>query len=189
MTAARGYQADIVAFSTVTLQQRQDPARTRRTTPMPTDSGRHRVRPGQTGWHVPHCKAVWRRVGEAGQRHRLPKVPVQINDFSLPRDDQQSPLGGIQMIDKSNAGAMKGKKLKLRRAPTPFDPDDVTKPLSPTGGSPPRTSSQPDNQVTLDGDGNIHLAYKATNDKEARRPLQGAADHPEPRRAWPITTC
>ena len=43
----------------------------------------------------------------------------------------------------------------------------------------------PENRVTVDGDGAVHLAYRSTNDKEADRPLRRAEEDPEPRRHGP----
>ena len=91
-----------------------------------------------------------------------------INDFYLPTKDYQYPAGNIQMIGKSNAEAMRGEKPKLTKLSPEWTLSDVaghavdfwltTEDLP-----------LPGNRVTTDADGNIHLAYTATNDDEARR--------------------
>src|SRR5262249_20284633 len=91
-----------------------------------------------------------------------------LNDFYFGADDYQWPIGNIQMVGKSNAEAMKGEEPKLTMLAPHWSLDDVahhavdfwlTTEDLPTA----------DNRVTLDDDGNIHLAYKATNNDEADR--------------------
>jgi choline dehydrogenase-like flavoprotein len=98
-----------------------------------------------------------------------------LNDFYLassPRADHGpggghgTPLGNIQMVGKSNAEAMKGEKPRLTKLAPHWTLADVahhavdfwlTTEDLPVAG----------NRVTLDKDGNIHLAYRSTNDSEA----------------------
>ena len=80
--------------------------------------------------------------------------------------DRPWPLGNIQMIGKSNAGAMKGEEPKLTKLAPHWTLDDVA------GHSVDwwlTTEDLPtaDNRVTVDGDGHIHLAYTSSNDREA----------------------
>jgi choline dehydrogenase-like flavoprotein len=89
-----------------------------------------------------------------------------INDFYLAGDGQEWPLGNIQMVGKSNAGAMKGEEPHLTLLAPHWSLDDVAHHAVDwwlTTEDLPR----PENRVTVDGDGHIHLAYTATNDKEA----------------------
>ena len=137
------------------LGQRQAPERSRQ-----------RLRSGRAELHVPQLQGG-RRAGEGAQRHVFQKT-LGINDFYFGADGYDFPVGNIQMVGKSNAEAMKGEEPKLTKlaphwslAESPrhavdfwLTTEDVPK---------------PDNRVTLDGDGNVHFAYKSTNDKEADR--------------------
>ena len=89
-----------------------------------------------------------------------------INDFYFAGGDRQWPLGNIQMVGKSNAGAMKGEEPKLTLLAPHWTLEDVAKHAVDwwlTTEDLPR----PDNRVTVDGEGNVHLAYQATNNEEA----------------------
>jgi choline dehydrogenase-like flavoprotein len=93
---------------------------------------------------------------------------LALNDFYFGAKDYDWPVGQIQMVGKSNAEAMKGEEPTLTKlaphwslAETARHAVDfwLTTEDLPT----------PDNRVTLDGDGNVHLAYTSTNDEEASR--------------------
>lgn len=87
-----------------------------------------------------------------------------INDFYLP-DDSRGPLGNIQMLGKSNAGAMKGEEPKLIKLAPHWSLDEVARhsvDIWLTTEDLPR----PGNRVTVDGDGSIHLSYQFTNAAE-----------------------
>jgi choline dehydrogenase-like flavoprotein len=93
---------------------------------------------------------------------------LAINDFYFGAENFDRPLGQIQMVGKSNAEAMKGEEPMLTKlaphwslAETARHAVDfwLTTEDLPT----------PENRVTLDGDGNVHLAYTSTNDEEADR--------------------
>jgi choline dehydrogenase-like flavoprotein len=89
-----------------------------------------------------------------------------LNDFYFGGDGRQWPLGNIQMIGKSNAAAMRGEEPKLTALAPTFSLDDVARHAIDfwlTTEDVPK----PDNRVTVDGDGNIRLAYQQTNDSEA----------------------
>jgi choline dehydrogenase-like flavoprotein len=76
------------------------------------------------------------------------------------------PLGNIQMLGKSNAMAMKGEEPKLTTLAPRWSLDDVAEHAVDfwlTTEDVPK----PDNRVTVDRDGHVHLAYTATNDAEA----------------------
>jgi len=90
-----------------------------------------------------------------------------INDFYLAAEDREWPLGNIQMVGKSNGAAMKGEEPKLTILAPRWSLDEVAKHAVDfwlTTEDLPR----PDNRITLDGDGHVHLAYSSTNDKEAK---------------------
>ena len=91
-----------------------------------------------------------------------------LNDFYFGGPDFDFPLGNIQMVGKSNAEAMKGEEPHLTLLAPHWSLADVashavdfwlTTEDLPT----------PENRVTLDGEGTVHLAYTSTNDKEAER--------------------
>jgi choline dehydrogenase-like flavoprotein len=93
---------------------------------------------------------------------------LAVNDFYFGAKDYDWPVGQIQMVGKSNAEAMKGEEPKLTKlaphwslAETARHAVDfwLTTEDLPT----------PENRITLDEDGNVHLAYRSTNDEEAGR--------------------
>jgi choline dehydrogenase-like flavoprotein len=89
-----------------------------------------------------------------------------INDFYFAGGDRKWPLGNIQMVGKSNAGAMKGEEPKLTLLAPHWTLEDVAKHAVDwwlTTEDLPR----PDNRVTVDKEGSVHLAYEATNNVEA----------------------
>ena len=91
-----------------------------------------------------------------------------LNDFYFGGNDYEFPVGNIQMVGKSNAEAMKGEEPHLTQLAPHWwlsDVSDHAVDFWLTTEDLPRA----DNRVTLDGDGNVHLAYTATNDEEADR--------------------
>ncbi len=91
-----------------------------------------------------------------------------INDFYLPTKDYDYPAGNIQMIGKSNAEAMRGEKPTL----TKLSPEWTLSDVAGHGVDFWLTTEDlpmPDNRVTVDGDGTVHLAYTPTNNDEASR--------------------
>jgi len=113
-----------------------------------------------------NCKAV---VALSKERNdTVFQKTVGLNDFYFGAGDYDWPVGNIQMVGKSNAEAMKGEKPKLTKLSPHWTLDDVahhavdfwlTTEDLPT----------PENRVTVDGDGTVHLAYRSTNDEEAGR--------------------
>jgi choline dehydrogenase-like flavoprotein len=89
-----------------------------------------------------------------------------LNDFYFAGDGRKWPLGNIQMIGKSNAAAMKGEEPKLTKLAPRLSLDEVARHAVDfwlmTEDVP-----KPDNRVTVDRDGNVHLAYRSTNAVEA----------------------
>jgi choline dehydrogenase-like flavoprotein len=102
-----------------------------------------------------------------------------VNDFYLASGGRQWPLGNIQMLGKSSAEAMKGEEPKLTRLAPKLGLAEVARhgvDFWLTTEDVPR----PDNRVTVDRAGNIHLAYTQTNDSEADglyRELRALLDH------------
>jgi hypothetical protein len=111
-----------------------------------------------------NCKAVV-SLGKEPNDTVFQKT-LGINDFYFAGPDRPWPLGNIQMVGKSNAGAMKGEEPGLTLLAPRWTLTDVADHAVDwwlTTEDLPR----PDNRVTVDGDGNIHLAYEATNNEEA----------------------
>jgi choline dehydrogenase-like flavoprotein len=91
---------------------------------------------------------------------------MALNDFYLPGDGREWPLGNIQMLGKSSAEAMKGEEPKLTKLAPKFALAQVARhgvDFWLTTEDVPR----PDNRVTVDGEGRLHLAYAPTNETEA----------------------
>jgi choline dehydrogenase-like flavoprotein len=91
---------------------------------------------------------------------------LALNDFYLAGDDRQWPLGNIQLLGKSNAMAMKGEEPHLTRLAPTLSLDEVARHAVDFWLT-TEDLPEPDNRVTVDRDGNVHLAYTASNDTEA----------------------
>ena len=129
-----------------------------------------------------NCKAV-AALGKEMNSTVFQKT-LGINDFYLASKDRDWPLGNIQMIGKSNAGAMKGEEPKLTRIAPRRSLDDVAE-HSVDWWLTTEDLPMADNRVTVDKRGHVHLAYQSTNDKEAEGPVRGAEDGPQPCRLGP----
>jgi choline dehydrogenase-like flavoprotein len=93
---------------------------------------------------------------------------LAVNDFYFRGPDFEYPMGGIQMIGKSQPDHYRGEKpLETKFAPkwSLKDVADHAVDFWPSTEDLP----SPDNRVTLDPDGNIRLAYKNTNPTAAKR--------------------
>ena len=91
---------------------------------------------------------------------------LSVNDFYLPGNGREWPLGNIQMLGKSNAEAMRGEEPHLTKLAPQWSLSEVAAhavDLWLTTEDLPK----PGNRVTVDTDGNVHLAYAGTNDEEA----------------------
>jgi choline dehydrogenase-like flavoprotein len=89
-----------------------------------------------------------------------------LNDFYFAGNGRPWPLGNIQLLGKSNAMAMKGEEPKLTKLAPRMSLAEAARhavDIWLTTEDVPK----PDNRVTVDHDGNVHLAYRATNDAEA----------------------
>ena len=113
-----------------------------------------------------NCKAVVAMAKEPNET--VFQKTLGLNDFYFGADDFQWPVGNIQMIGKSNAGAMRGEKPKLTKLAPNWSLEDVAKHAVDFWLT-TEDLPQPDNRVTLDRDDNVHLAYSSTNDEEADR--------------------
>jgi len=111
-----------------------------------------------------NCKAVVALAKE--KNDTVFQKTLGINDFYFATKDYQWPMGNIQMIGKSNAEAMRGERPEL----TMFAPQWTLSDVASHAVDFWLTTEdlpKPDNRVTVDRDGNVHLAYQPTNDEEA----------------------
>lgn len=89
-----------------------------------------------------------------------------INDFYLGDGNGRLPLGNIQMVGKSNAAAMKGEEPKLTRFAPHWSLETVAEHAVDFWLT-TEDLPMPDNRVTLDSNGDVHLSYVSNNDQEA----------------------
>jgi len=113
-----------------------------------------------------NCKAVVALCTEPNDT--VFQKTLGINDFYLPTKDYAYPMGNIQMIGKSNAEAMRGEKPKLTKLSPEWTLSDVAKHAVDFWLT-TEDLPKPENRVTTDKDGHVHLAYQMTNDDEAFR--------------------
>ena len=113
-----------------------------------------------------NCKAIVALAKEPNDT--VFQKTVGLNDFYLGAPDYEWPAGNIQMIGKSNAEAMKGEEPKLTKLAPHFSLAEVAQHALDFWLT-TEDLPKPENRVTVDGDGNIHLAYHSTNDEEADR--------------------
>ena len=113
-----------------------------------------------------NCKAIVALAKEPNDT--VFQKTVGLNDFYFGAPDYDWPVGNIQMIGKSNAEAMKGEEPKLTKLAPHFSLAEVARHALDFWLT-TEDLPKPDNRVTVDGDGNIHLAYTSTNDDEADR--------------------
>jgi choline dehydrogenase-like flavoprotein len=93
---------------------------------------------------------------------------IGLNDFYFGDKDYEWPIGNIQMVGKSNAEAMKGEKPNLTKLAPHWTLADVARHAVDFWLT-TEDLPVPENRVTVDSDGNVHLAYHSTNDHEADR--------------------
>jgi choline dehydrogenase-like flavoprotein len=91
---------------------------------------------------------------------------LALNDFYLASPHNQWPLGNIQMLGKSNAEAMKGEEPHLTKLAPGWSLEDVARHAVDFWLT-TEDLPKPENRVTTDHDGNVHLSYTPTNDAEA----------------------
>jgi len=91
---------------------------------------------------------------------------LALNDYYVAGPDNQWPLGNIQMLGKSNAQAIKGEEPQLTKLAPHWSLDEVARHAVDFWLT-TEDLPKPDNRVTVDPDGNVHLSYTASNDVEA----------------------
>jgi choline dehydrogenase-like flavoprotein len=113
-----------------------------------------------------NCKAIVALSKE--KNDTVFQKTLGINDFYLGTKDYEYPMGNIQMIGKSNAEAMRGEQPEK----TMFAPEWTLKDVAGHAVDFWLTTEDlpvPENRVTTDKDGNVHLTYTSTNDEKAGR--------------------
>jgi choline dehydrogenase-like flavoprotein len=113
-----------------------------------------------------NCKAIVALSKE--KNDTVFQKTLGINDFYFATKDYQWPMGNIQMIGKSNAEAMRGEQPEK----TMFAPEWTLSDVAEHAVDFWLTTEDlpvPENRVTTDQDGRVHLAYSSTNDEEASR--------------------
>ena len=113
-----------------------------------------------------NCKAVVALAKEPNDT--VFQKTVGLNDFYFGAPDFEWPAGNIQMVGKSNAEAMKGEEPKLTKLAPHFSLAEVARHALDFWLT-TEDLPMPDNRVTVDDDGQVHLAYRSTNDQEADR--------------------
>jgi choline dehydrogenase-like flavoprotein len=91
---------------------------------------------------------------------------LAVNDLYFAGDDRPWPLGNIQMLGKSNAMAMKGEEPHLTKLAPKLSLEEVARRAVDFWLS-TEDLPNPGNRVTVDREGNIHLAYVESNATEA----------------------
>jgi len=91
---------------------------------------------------------------------------LAINDFYLPGDEREWPLGNIQMLGKSRAGAMKGEEPHLTKLTPNFSLEEAAHHAVDFWLT-TEDLPKPGNRVTVERDGNVRLSYTESNDSEA----------------------
>jgi len=111
-----------------------------------------------------NCKAVVALAKE--KNDTVFQKTLGINDFYFATKDYQWPMGNIQMIGKSNAEAMRGEQPEKTMFAPQWTLSDVAEHAVDFWLT-TEDLPKPENRVTVDRDGKVHLAYQVTNDEEA----------------------
>jgi choline dehydrogenase-like flavoprotein len=91
-----------------------------------------------------------------------------LNDFYLGADDVDYPLGNIQMIGKSQAEMFRGEKPRETKLAPQWTLEKMARHAVDFWLSSEDLPS-PDNRVTVDGEGNIHISYTPSNEEPQKR--------------------
>ena len=91
-----------------------------------------------------------------------------LNDFYFGADDFEFPLGNIQMIGKSQAAMFRGEKPGETKLAPEWTLERTARHAIDFWLS-TEDLPRPDNRVTVDAEGSVHLAYTPTNDESKRR--------------------
>jgi choline dehydrogenase-like flavoprotein len=113
-----------------------------------------------------NCKAVAALSKE--RNDTVFQKTLGINDFYSATKDYEYPMGNIQMVGKSNAEAMRGEQPQLTWFAPEWSLDDTAK-HSVDFWLTTEDLPVPENRVTTDSGGNVHLTVTMTNNEEADR--------------------
>jgi len=91
---------------------------------------------------------------------------LALNDLYFAGEGRQWPLGNVQMLGKSNAMAMKGEEPHLTKLAPRWSLAEVARHAVDFWLT-TEDLPKPGNRVSVDRDGNVHLAYTSSNDSEA----------------------
>ncbi|KQV15956.1 GMC oxidoreductase [Kitasatospora sp. Root107] len=97
---------------------------------------------------------------------------LALNDWYLGADDWEFPLGGIQMLGKSDSDQIKGEAPRWAGLASPDMPFEVLAHHAVDFWLCGEDLPQPGNRVTLDDNGDIHLALDEKNNIEGLKRLQ-----------------
>lgn len=97
---------------------------------------------------------------------------LAVNDWYLGADDWDYPLGGIQMLGKSDSDQIRGEAPRWAGMASPDMPFEVLAHHAVDFWLCGEDLPQAENRVTLDGDGGIHLALDEKNNIEGLKRLQ-----------------
>ncbi|MGV9269081.1 GMC oxidoreductase [Kitasatospora sp. NPDC003701] len=97
---------------------------------------------------------------------------LAFNDWYLGADDWDYPLGGVQMLGKSDADQIKGEAPRWAGLASPDLPFEVLAHHAVDFWLCGEDLPQPENRVTLDANGDIHLALDEKNNIEGLKRLR-----------------
>ncbi|MER5381564.1 GMC family oxidoreductase [Streptomyces sp. NPDC002688] len=97
---------------------------------------------------------------------------LALNDWYLGADDWDFPLGGIQMLGKSDSDQIRGEAPRWAGMASPDLPFAVLAHHAVDFWLCGEDLPHPDNRVTLDNDGDIHLSLDEKNNTEGLKRLQ-----------------
>ena len=97
---------------------------------------------------------------------------LALNDWYLGSDDWDYPLGGVQMLGKSDDEQIRGEAPRWAGKVSPDMPFEVLAHHAVDFWLCGEDLPQPENRVTLDGEGDIHLALDEKNNMEGVKRLQ-----------------
>jgi len=113
-----------------------------------------------------NCKAV--AALSTVENDTVYQKTLGINDFYLATKDYEYPAGNIQMVGKSNAEAMRGEQPEKTWFAPEWRRTDTAR-HSVDWWLTTEDLPVPENRVTTDSGGQVHLTYSTTNDEEAGR--------------------
>jgi choline dehydrogenase-like flavoprotein len=113
-----------------------------------------------------NCKAIAALCTE--QNDTVYQKTLGINDFYFATKDYEYPAGNIQMVGKSNAEAMRGEQPEKTWFAPEWTLTDTAR-HSVDWWLTTEDLPVPENRVTTDKDGSVHLTYTPTNGEEADR--------------------